>query len=405
MPDVDPLILARRQIAVDRQHTSWMPALFERKRTRMSVSPLAFLRGSAPLYFHLLAAYPRRARGPQGVGWLAGDLHVENFGAYRPDPAWEEKRQSGAPAAVFNLNDFDDAVVGPWWLDLLRLATSMILGARSAGAEGTAAVDLASRLLRAYPPRALSGTALPPMPRPVRALIDVAAKRSRRELLDDRTEVVHGRRRFVRGERYLKLPAKIASEVPRAIARYARGLTDAERPGADHFELIDAAFRVAGTGSLGCLRVAALTRGKGGRDGAWILDIKEEGTPSATAFLSQRAQKPALRVLQGLRSCLPYPPRFAGSTTLAGRSMLVRKLTPQEDKLDLLTLEPGDWNNVADYLGALAGAAHRRGATRRPTRRWTEGDLGRLLDNAIWLAGIHESAYLAYCRVVGVRPR
>jgi uncharacterized protein (DUF2252 family) len=405
MPDVDPFILARRQIAVDRQHTAWMPALFERKRARMSIGPLAFLRGSAPLYFQLLSASPQRARGPQGAGWLAGDLHVENFGAYRPDPAAEGRRRGAAPEAVFNLNDFDDAVVGPWWLDLLRLATSMILGARSAGAEGTAAVDLAVRLLRAYPSRALSGAALPLMPRPVAALIDGAAKRSRRELLDDRTELVHGRRRFVRGERYLGLPGRIAREVPHAIARYVRGLSEDDRPRPDHFELIDAAFRVAGTGSLGCLRVAALTRGKGGLNGAWILDIKEEGAPSAAAFLSLRAQKPALRVLQGLRGCLPYPPRFAGSTVLAGRSMLVRKLTPQEDKLDLLTLEPGDWNQIADYLGALAGAAHRRGATRRPARRWTESDLARLLENAIWLAGIHESAYLAYCHEVGVRPR
>jgi uncharacterized protein (DUF2252 family) len=405
MPDVDPLILARRQIAVDRQRTAWMPALFERKRARMSVSPLAFLRGAAPLYFRLLAAHPRRARGPEGTGWLAGDLHVENFGAYRPDPASEGKRRGEAPAAVFNLNDFDDAVVGPWWVDLLRLATSMILGARGAGAEGTAAVDLAWRLLRAYPARALSGTALPPMPRPVAALIDGAAKRSRRELLDDRTRVVHGRRRFVRGARYLNLPSKIAREVPQAIERYTRGLPKDDRPGPEHFELIDAAFRVAGTGSLGCLRVAALTRGKGGRDGAWILDIKEEGTPSAAALLPVRPQRPALRVLQGLRSCLPFPPGYASSTVLAGRSMLVRKLTPQEDKLDLLTLEPGDWHTVADYLGALAGAAHRRGATRRPKRRWTDADLGRLLENAIWLAGIHESAYLAYCREVGAHPR
>jgi len=395
MADVDPDRLARRQIDSDVRRTAWLPTLLARKRARMSVSPLAFLRGSAPLYFALLKQ--RKVQGPGGVGWIAGDLHVENFGAYRPNPAPEHHGHSvDIPDAVFNLNDFDDAVEGPWWLDTLRLTTSLILGARAAGADGNRAVDLAWSLLAAYARAAASGTA-PSAPAIVARLVETAAHRSRRQLLDDRTEVVAGRRRFVRGDRYLNLPAAVRRAVPSALARYRHSLAPGDRPGAEHFEILDAAFRVAGTGSLGCLRIAVLTVGKGGRDGAWIMDVKEEGSPSAQAFIRVRAMPPAVRVLAGLQHCLEHPPRFAGVTRLGRRSMLVRKLTPQEDKLDFTKLDPGDWNQVSTYLGALAGAAHRRGMTRPPSAPWGDNARTALLDHAIWLAGVHESTYLAYC--------
>ena len=71
---------------LDRERTKRFPELFVRKLQRMSSSPLAYLRGAAPLFYEILAARPELASGPAGEGWIVGDMHLENFGAYRPDP-------------------------------------------------------------------------------------------------------------------------------------------------------------------------------------------------------------------------------------------------------------------------------------------------------------------------------
>jgi hypothetical protein len=87
-----------------------------------------------------------------------------------------------------------------------------------------------------------------------------------------------------------------------------------------------------------------------------------------------------------------------GTTKLGGLSMLVRRLAPQEDKLLLSQLREEDLLPLAHYLGALTGAAHRRGASRPPKKAWRKGDRKLVIDHAITLAGLHEAAYLAMCR-------
>jgi hypothetical protein len=86
-----------------------------------------------------------------------------------------------------------------------------------------------------------------------------------------------------------------------------------------------------------------------------------------------------------------------GTTKLGGMSMLARRLAPQEDKLNLTQLREEDLLALAHYLGALTGAAHRRGATRPAKKPWKKADRRLVIDHAITLAGLHEAAYLAMC--------
>jgi uncharacterized protein (DUF2252 family) len=396
---LDPIQLARAQFEADERATARFPGLLERKIERMTLSSIAFLRGSAELFYHVLALRPELARGPKGKGWIAGDLHLENFGAYRTDGHAPKSR------VAFGMNDFDEAIIAPWRIDVLRLTTSLLLAARGFGLRGKDATDLGFLLLQGYARasfRRKDGSKNPTrVPRVVGSLVEQVRIRTRVELLDARTEIRHGKRVFVRGPRYRTVSRELAKKAEKAFARYlaTHEITDpAEKK---HFEVIDVAQRIAGTGSLGCLRIALLTRGKGGRDDAFVFDMKEEKASAASRFGKAPRGEAATRVIAAMRSSLAHPPRMLGATRIGSTSMLVRRLAPQEDKLDLSKASVAELGEVAAFVGACAGDGHARGATRPPKRAWTSAECELLLEHAIDLAGIHEAAYLAYSRITG----
>jgi uncharacterized protein (DUF2252 family) len=388
---LDPAELARKQLLRDRRRLGLDHWLFLHKCARMAPSPFDFLRGSAPLFYAALRKAPRLAKGPEGEGWLTGDLHLENFGVYRPQALANEAKSA---AVVFDVNDFDDAFVGPQRLDVLRLLTSTVLAARTWGLPALGIRDATEAILNGVLAGRAGGTAGRP-PEPVRTLLARAAARTRQELLDARTQPTARGRRFIRGDRYRSLPEKQRARAVKAFAKYARALPESLRGHhADAWQVVDVAFRVAGTGSLGVERVAVLVAGKGGRDGGWIFDMKEEDEPSGADFATSHAGSGAGRVLKALRKCLASPPRMAGSTEFDGKSLLVRRLMPQEDRLSFSRLLPEQRESVLRYLGALTGALHLRGA--KKARPWSLDEAQVLLDNAVTLAGITEAAALHY---------
>lgn len=400
MTELDPVRLAQRQRELDAGRTQRFPALAERKRERMSTSALGFLRGSAPLFYEILAAHPDLADGPDGQGWLVGDAHLENFGAYRV-------REANSPNAekkpcVFDLNDFDDAVPGPWRWDVLRLVTSLLVAGTELRIAPPRALDLASALVDSYVASACSGFPLPAAPAPVRALLDQVRARSKKQFLDARTAGSGERRRFIRGPRYADLSAELRSLVSRAFSDYVESIASEERPRENERTLVDAAFRIAGTGSLGSLRVAVLTLGKS-EASACIFDLKEMGTPSAAPLVKGTGLTPAERVLTACRACLDQPPRMLGTTRIEDASLFARRLLPQEDRLELDRTASTELEPLVRHLAALLGRAHRRGASALPARAWSAGEQSALIERAATLAGVHLATHYAYCALSRAR--
>lgn len=402
MAGVEPRRLAQRQLDLDRQRTLRFPALLERKLARMKASPLAFLRGAAPLFYELLAAEPDLASGPEGDGFIQGDAHLENFGAYSPAVyeagAWKKGH------ATFQLNDFDEATRAAWRWDVLRLTTSLVLSGRELGQSGPEVLALCDLLLKSHAAAVFSDAPLPATPRAIAELVAKVDGRSHKKLLDDRTEDAGVARHFVRGERYGAAPEAAARAVPEALQLFAERTASKGGPKPEQLEILDVAFRVAGTGSLGSLRLAVLTRGKGGDDGSWLFDLKEQVSCSVD-ILAPRARSPsrAAEVEEAFRSCVESPPRMLGTSRLGEHDVLVRRLTPQEDKLSLSRLKPAELASVASYLGALLGTAHRRGRS-GVFPPWTARDLGGILERAVTLAGIHEATYLQLCLLTQSGP-
>ena len=104
---------------LERQAKSRVPELVPIRYGRMLVSPFTFYRGAAMIMAHDLAATPRSGLTVQ----CCGDAHLSNFGVF----ASPERR------LVFDVNDFDETLPGPWEWDVKRLAASMLIAARDNG--------------------------------------------------------------------------------------------------------------------------------------------------------------------------------------------------------------------------------------------------------------------------------
>ena len=104
---------------LERQAQTRVPELVPIRYGRMLVSPFTFYRGAAMIMAHDLAATPRSGLMVQ----CCGDAHLSNFGAF----ASPERR------LVFDINDFDETLPGPWEWDVKRLAASMLIAAADNG--------------------------------------------------------------------------------------------------------------------------------------------------------------------------------------------------------------------------------------------------------------------------------
>jgi len=398
MTEFDAFALAARQMEIDTDATKSIPGLLERKKERLSSSPHAFLRGSGPLFYEILAARPELAAGPAGDGWIVGDMHLENVGAYRDD----------AGEVVFGLNDFDDSTVGPLRYDVLRLSTSVLLASPGFQLTGPQGIALAGHAVASYL-AARDGGAPPPTPACIAELIHTASSRSRQQLLDDRAPVKHGKRRFTRGDgRYRDLPPDIEARLPALLAAYVVALGSRAPSKAVAWKVEDAAFRVAGNGSLGVLRVALLVHDDTGEER--LLELKACRDPAPAALFQAppacvaQWTHPAQRCAAAARALCKEPPRHLAPVRVDELSFVGRTLFPQEDKLDLERMHAGaKLEELVGFIGYVLGAAHAHGLRAPPgaapaARAWTGDEVGAVIDHAVALAGMLEAIYLAYVR-------
>jgi uncharacterized protein (DUF2252 family) len=123
-------------MVLERQATTRLPDLVPVRYGRMLVSPFAFFRGAALIMAADLASTPRTGLTVQ----CCGDAHLSNFGVFA----------SPERSLVFDLNDFDETLPGPWEWDIKRLAASMLLAAINNGYEVSDQEQAVLRTVEAY---------------------------------------------------------------------------------------------------------------------------------------------------------------------------------------------------------------------------------------------------------------
>ena len=123
---------------LERQATTRVPELVPIRYGRMLVSPFTFFRGAALIMASDLATTPRSGLNAQ----VCGDAHLSNFGLF----ASPERK------LMFDVNDFDETLPGPWEWDLKRLAASVVIAARdrefAAKEARTAAIEVGASYRR-----------------------------------------------------------------------------------------------------------------------------------------------------------------------------------------------------------------------------------------------------------------
>jgi uncharacterized protein (DUF2252 family) len=121
---------------LERQAKTRVAELVPIRYGRMLVSPFTFYRGAAMIMAHDLEATPRSGLEVQ----CCGDAHLSNFGGF----ASPERR------LVFDVNDFDETLPGPWEWDVKRLAASMLIAARDNGFRAKAGERIVLNTVGAY---------------------------------------------------------------------------------------------------------------------------------------------------------------------------------------------------------------------------------------------------------------
>ena len=374
----DPIALLRAQD--DARMTDLVPIRWG----RMSASPLAFYRGSAALMAADLAPLPRTGLTVQ----LCGDAHLSNFGLY------------GSPERelLFDVNDFDETLPGPFEWDLKRLAASFVLASRNNGFDESVARETALAAVRSYREHMTAyaemheldvwyshivADELLDMARASRAVKKVAGKagmklaektfakaRSRDSLqaAGKLTEVVDGSRRIVeQPPLVMHLKELDENEATASLfAQYKATLEDDRRELLERFEVVDIARKVVGVGSVGTRCIIVLLLGRDSDD-PLFLQVKEAGPSVLEPYLGRsRFVHGGHRVVAGQRLMQAASDIFLGWMTgkPAGRQFYWRQLRDMKGSVETELLKAPGLEILATMCGWTLARGHARSGHR-----------------------------------------
>ncbi len=373
------------------QDLTRVPGLVPVRYGRMLVSAFTFYRGAAAIMAADLAACPDSGLRVQ----LCGDAHLSNFGVF----------QAPDRRLVFDINDFDETLPGPFEWDVKRLAASVMIGARDRGfsaAEGEAAVLAGAGAYRS----AMAGFAAMKELDVWYARLDVdefekrwssrVSKSARRRLdknlakarnkdslraLEKLTVKRDGEVRIASRPPLLVPVGELARREgadPAAIEALMHGLLDQYRETldeqarvlADHYRYVDAAHKVVGVGSVGTRAWIALLFGHDESD-PLFLQIKEAGPSVLEPFAgASRFAHHGERVVAGQRLTQAAGDVLLGWLSAEGldgkkRDFYVRQLWDGKGSADIDAMDAPTMTTYAQLCGWTLARAHARTGDRQ----------------------------------------
>jgi uncharacterized protein (DUF2252 family) len=341
-----------------------VPALLQLKYDLMVESPFAYFRGAAPVMAADLAAAPNTGIDAQ----ICGDAHVRNLGAYAaPDGR-----------LLFDINDFDETLRGPFEWDLKRMATSLVLAGRAAGQKDLPGEQAAVRFAKRYAEQMRVFAQMPmvevarfqvhrlDLAAPVRKALMKAERATPRHTLDQITEPISDKqgapRRFTESKPVLtRVGGAKARGVLASLKQYRHVLEPERRHLLSFYRPVDIAFKVVGTGSIGLRDYCIYFEGNGPGD-PLFLQIKEETDSAYAPYLpaAQAAMHNGRRAAEGQRAMQMQSDPFLGWTHIGRRQFLVRQLNDHKGSIALEDLTGAALEAYAEVCGELLARGHAR---------------------------------------------
>jgi len=361
---------------------------------RMMVSPFTFYRGAAKIMAADLAATPTAGLNVQ----LCGDAHLSNFGVFA----------SPERTLLFDLNDFDETLPGPFEYDVKRMAASFTIAARNNGfakADSDAATRASVTAYREAMAEfaemhnldiwyarlseqdimdavrtASAGVTKKKDAKQVTKAQKLAEKNARKahtrdslQALSKLGEVVDGRYRIVSQppivvpardiESMYGMPAdELMDAVHGQLRAYRATLQFDRRHLLERFELVDMARKVVGVGSVGTRAFIGLLQGRDDGD-PLFLQVKEATASVLEDYLPKSQFKnPGERVVQGQRMMQAASDIFLGWTKghEANRYLYWRQLRDMKGSALVETMAPETLKLYAGFCGWTLARAHAR---------------------------------------------
>ena len=361
-PERDPIALLRGVFA------TLIPELVPLRIERMRASPFAFYRGSAALMAADLAGTVTTG----ALAQISGDAHISNFGGY----ASPERR------LVFDVNDFDETVRGPWEWDVKRLAASLVLAGREREFRERACEAAVRAGIASYRDHMAEFAAMPVLDvwyasidisGAVRSALDARARRTWLRAAESAqrhtgvaavprlTHLEGGRPIFVDdppGTVRLTADGDVAfaSDV---LAAYRATLRPDARLLLDRFSLADVARKVVGVGSVGTWTALLLLRDDAGSP--LLLQLKEARASALEPFVGpQDDESHAQRVVRGQRLMQATSDALLGWADVAQRCVYVRQYRDMKATPDRFMLREDELQDYAVHCGWALARAHAR---------------------------------------------
>ena len=353
----DPLVL------IEESMRGRVPGLVGLKYERMLASPFGFFRGAVPVMAADLALLPHTGI----VNQICGDAHVRNLGAFAaPDGR-----------LLFDINDFDETIRGPFEWDLKRLATSLVLAARETNGKGNAGKQADAAVLEFVSSYRKLIETLSRMPvlevaryqvhrlqriTPVSEALLKAERATPLHTLEILTVAAKKGRCFRDDPPVLR---RLKPQQARAVLASLKSYRDSLQPERQHFlaqyRPLDVAFKVVGTGSVALRDYLVYLEGNGERD-PLFLQVKEEPGSAYAPYLpaTPTGGHHGRRVVEGQRAMQFQSDPFLGWTTIANREYMVRQLNDHKGSIEIADLQGQGLIDYGRICGELLARGHAR---------------------------------------------
>jgi uncharacterized protein (DUF2252 family) len=335
-----------------------LPELLHIKWEHMGASPFGFFRGAVPVMAADLAPLPCTGLATQ----LCGDAHVQNLGAFEaPDGR-----------LIFDINDFDETLIGPWEWDVKRMSASLVLAGRESGNNDKACRSAVLAFAGKYRECMDQFAEMPFIElaryqifRALDCLHTVLRKAERATPMHNLEKLTYqrGGKHLFREQRptQFRIPEKEARAAVASLKQYEQSLLPERAHFFRQYHVEDVVFRVVGTGSVG-LRDYVLLMFGGAVSDPLFLQIKEE-PGSAYAQYLPNSPVPAhqgQRCAEGGRAMQMQSDIFLGWTSIAGRDYIVRQLKDHKAAIEESDLKGAGLVEYARMCGELLAKGHAR---------------------------------------------